>query len=293
MEERKREEIEFHNKVRDMALRADEEEFQYYWSNRRFYSITRESTRYYQEWLRAKPAGSQVLDYCCGDGTTSIWLAEEGFQVTGIDISDVSIENCRKFAAERELSESTTFQVMDAEAMEFEDDTFDVIVCQGVLHHLDLEQAMPELARVLKPDGEIICIEALAYNPLIQLYRERTPHLRTDWETEHILSLESLDLARRYFGDVGVRFFHLASLAAVPLRNTPLFEPVLSILELVDSLILRLPAVQTQAWQMVFTLGRPGVPSDQPSFVERQRKASMTMIAALVGIILLKMRRSK
>ena len=257
MEERKQKEIEFHNKIRDLALQKKQETYNYFWSNRKFYSITRKSIQFFQDWLIQRGQDKKVLDYCCGDGGTSITLAKQGFQVVGIDISDISIENCRRAAVQENIAEKTTFYIMDAENMDFDDDSFDLIVCSGVLHHLDLTQAFPELARVLKPDGEIICIEPLAYNPFIQLYRKRTPHLRTEWEAEHILTLEDLDLTRKYFGHVEVKFFHLATLAAVPFRNTPWFNTFLGWLEAVDEVILRLPLIQTQAWQMIFTLSQP------------------------------------
>ena len=101
---------------------------------------------------------------------------------------------------------------MDAERLAFQDRSFDVIVVNGVLHHLELREAYVELARVLKKNGRIMCIEALAHNPLINLYRRKTPHLRTEWEVDHILRMRDIEIARKYFGKVRVRFFHLASL---------------------------------------------------------------------------------
>ncbi|MBN1992358.1 MAG: methyltransferase domain-containing protein [Anaerolineae bacterium] len=284
MEKRKLEEIEFHNKIRDMALKEDQESYQYYWSNRKFYSITRKSIQFYENWLIERGQDKKVLDYCCGDGDTSITLAKQGFQVVGIDISNVSIENCRQRAIQEGLADQTTFYVMDAEKMEFDSDDFDLIICNGVLHHLDLNCAFPELARVLKPEGEIICIEPLAYNPFIQLYRKRTPHLRTEWEAEHILTLEDLDLAQKFFGQVEVKFFHLATLAAVPFRNMPWFDTLLSWLEAIDEIILKLPLIQMQAWQMIFTLSQPGQPSTQGSFTASKKRAEKKL---LVGVLAL------
>ncbi len=288
MEERKQKEIEFHNKVRDMRLKKDQEAYNYYWSNRKFYSITRKSTQFYNNWFKQRRRNKKVLDYCCGDGGISISLAKQGFDVTGVDISNVSIENCRQKTIKENVIEKTTFQVMDAENMTFDDDFFDLIVCSGVLHHLDLSQAFPELARVLKPEGEIICIEPLAYNPLIQLYRKRTPQLRTEWEAEHILTMHDLDLARNFFGRVEVKFFHLATLGAVPFRNTPWFDTILSWLEAVDEVILRLPFIQTQAWQMIFTLSQPNQVSQQESFVARHKQTQKKLLwgaLALAGSI--------
>ena len=142
--------------------------------------------------------------------------------------------------------------------MTFSDNSFDLAVEYGALHHVDLDKAMVELNRVLKPDGEMICVEALRHNPLIHWYRKKTPHLRTEWEVEHILGVESLAVARKYFHNIDVKFFHLAVLAAVPFRKTPFFfKPVRALLNKIDSLLLRSETIGKYGWIMVFTMSKP------------------------------------
>lgn len=260
LEPRKREEIEFHNRIRSAAVLENSEAYEHYRSNDKFYSVDRANRELCERWLRERVPGKKVLDYCCGEGFYSLFVADVGGHVTGIDISDVSVEHCRSEAEKRGVAGLTHFQVMDAEAMEFADDSFDYIVCAGVLHHLDLNRAYAELARVLKPGGEIICMEPLKHNPLIQLYRKRTPHLRTAYESEHILGRDDLQLARRYFGDVRYQFFHLATLAAVPFRRLPGFGGLLRVLELVDKILLGVPGIRWQAWMTVFFLKDPRPP---------------------------------
>lgn len=64
--------------------------------------------------------------------------------------------------------------------------------------------------------------------------------------------------AKSHFEQVQVaKFFHLATIAAVPFRNLHLFEPVRRGLEAVDSLLLRLPGIRWQAWMAVFILSNP------------------------------------
>lgn len=146
---------------------------------------------------------------------------------------------------------------MDAENLTFEDNTFDVIVCSGVLHHLNLANAYPQLARVLKPSGAILCVEALGHNPFISLYRKLTPHLRTKWEAEHILKMKDIHLARRYFGKIDMKFFHLFTIFGLPLQNTSCFDSALTLLERIDSTVLKVPFLQLMAWQIIFELGLP------------------------------------
>jgi SAM-dependent methyltransferase len=256
-EQRKREEADFHDRLRGADLLTDRSEFERLTANKRFYSIDRRSRRFIADWLAARCRGKRVLDYCCGDGYYSIVAARNGGSAVGIDISAVSIENCKRIAAEQAVSDRTEFVVMDAENLRFPDDSFDLACVSGVLHHLDLPRAFGELARVLKPNGAVVSLEALGHNPLIRAYRARTPHLRTSWEAQHIIRMNDLELAKSYFKSVRYEFFHLATLAAVPLRNTPIFRPSLAILEGVDRLLLRIPGLREQAWMIGFVLAEP------------------------------------
>ena len=254
---RKREEAAFHNELRSESLKEEQSRYKYLTSNKKYYSIVRKSHVFVDRWLRQRCCGKRALDYCCGNGENAIFMAKNGAESTGIDISDVSIENCKKNAIREGVSNSTSFLVMDAENMKFEDNHFDVVVCSGVLHHLDIGKAFRELARIVTPSGEIICIEPLRYNPLIQLYRRMTPHLRTQWEMEHILTMRDLEGAKKYFGKTESNFFHLFTLLAVPFRNSYVFNSLLGIFEGIDSALLRLPFLKLMAWQVVFILSRP------------------------------------
>ena len=260
LESRKQEEIAFHNKLRDASLRENKQDFDKLTSNRKYYSVAQSSKEFFESWLIAHCNGKRVLDYGCGDAPFSFLAAKHGAEVTGVDISDVSVENCKKIALEKGLEQKTQFHVMDCEALDFPDATFDVIFVAGVLHHLDLDRAFRELRRVLKPEGVIIAYEALAHNPLIHLYRRMTPQLRTEFETNHILKVGSLKLAKKYFKSVRPHFFHLFVLLAVPFRNSRAFPPILRVLEAIDAAILRLPILRRNAWMMIFTLSKPTGP---------------------------------
>jgi len=257
MDLRKREEKEFHDRLRNVGLKEDQSNYDHLTSNKKYYSITHSSNDFVNNWLRLRCPGKRVLDYCCGNGGTSFFLAKHGAQVTGIDISNTSIENCRKKTTQEGLGKNASFLVMDAENLEFDDNYFDIIFCGGVLHHLDIQKAYFELARVLKPDGEIICNEPLVHNLFIQLYRKMTPHLRTKWETEHILSKKEINLARKYFRKLEIKFFHFATLAAVPFRKTKMFNIILHTLEMLDKVILKMSFLKWQAWQVIFILSEP------------------------------------
>ncbi|MFQ5850697.1 MAG: hypothetical protein ACE5JU_08920 [Candidatus Binatia bacterium] len=126
------------------------------------------------------------------------------------------------------------------------------------LYHLDLEEAYRELWRIVKPEGEIICTEALWHNVFIHLYWKMTPHLRSAWDVEDILGKKQIEMARQCFDRVEVsKFFHLDAIAAVPFRKMAIFDASRRGLEMVDSVLLRLPVLKWQAWIVVFMLPQP------------------------------------
>jgi ubiquinone/menaquinone biosynthesis C-methylase UbiE len=257
IENRKQEEIDLQNKIRNNELKENTEDYQRLTSNRKFYSIVRKSIKFLNDYLFKKYKGKKVLDYGCGDGDVAVFLAKNGIEMVGIDIADIRIKKARQLAQKEGMNSEVAFFVMDAEKTEFPNNYFDGIICTGVLHHLEIEKAFKEMARILKPEGTIICNEPLAYNPIFQLYRKLTPHLRSEWEKEHILSKKDIKLAEKYFGKVEKRFFYLTSLLAVPFRNLPVFNFILSILEGIDSIILKLPFIKWWAWQIIFILSKP------------------------------------
>ncbi len=95
---------------------------------------------------------SRVLDLGCGAGRHSILLAEQGFQVTGLDISKTALEalDGRVKAA----SLKNVFLVNhEMWKLPFIDDYFDSVVCTNVLHHgkaAEIHQAIGELHRVMR-----------------------------------------------------------------------------------------------------------------------------------------------
>lgn len=236
----------------------DKDAFDRNFSNMKFYSITSESEKFQFDWLKEKCSpGVKVLDYGCGNGENGIFAAQCGADVIGIDISPEGTANANFNAKQAGVDERCTFEVMDGEEMAFPDNTFDIAVEYGVLHHVELDKAMAELNRVLKPGGYMICAEALRHNPIIHWYRKKTPHLRTQWEVEHILRVDDLAIAKKYFNKVEVRFFHLAVLAAVPFRKTRFFKAVRFLLNKVDSMLLGSEFIGKYGWIMIFTMSEP------------------------------------
>lgn len=139
----------------------------------------------------------------------------------------------------------------DAENTKLPDNSIDRIICSGMLHHLDLSYAFPELRRILKPGGKILAVEALDYNPAIKLYRMLTPDMRTEWEKAHILSLKDVEFAKRFFTLGHLKYWHVVGYIAGK------FPILTSSLDLLDSLLEKIPYVQRMAWMFTFEMVKP------------------------------------
>jgi ubiquinone/menaquinone biosynthesis C-methylase UbiE len=99
--------------------------------------------------------GQKVLEIGCGLGTDLIQFARGGAQVTGVDLTDKSIELVRRRFALEQLNVDA--RVADAEHLPFPDETFDCVYSFGVLHHTpDTQRAIDEAHRVIKPGGRAI-----------------------------------------------------------------------------------------------------------------------------------------
>jgi ubiquinone/menaquinone biosynthesis C-methylase UbiE len=237
---------------------ADQKEFEEHFSNMKFYSISQSSFAHRDALLFENVKGAVALDYCCGNGEVAIEMAKRGAsKVLGIDISPVAIENARELAKDAGVGNICEFKVMDAEHTEFTNGMFDIIHEYGALHHLDLPAAFAELSRILKPEGRLVCTEALRHNPLIHWYRKRTPHLRTDWEVAHILGFPEIKSGRKYFATLNLRTFHLAALVAVPFRKSFIFEQALCLLNMLDYVLLSIPFINRMAWVAVIEYRKP------------------------------------
>ena len=98
--------------------------------------------------------GYRVLDACCGTGDLAIAAEREGGIVTGLDFSPRMLERARRKSSTIEWLEG------DLLALPFPDGGFDAAtVGFGVRNVADLERALAELRRVLRPGGRLAILE--------------------------------------------------------------------------------------------------------------------------------------
>ena len=101
----------------------------------------------------------KILDIGCGSGFFSILLSKQGYDVTGIDLTESMITDAKALAEEEQCH--AHFLVMDAENLQFPDETFDVVVSRNVTWNLPHpEQAYAEWVRALKKGGFLLNYDA-------------------------------------------------------------------------------------------------------------------------------------
>ena len=253
---RKRRELEFHNRDRDAEFvrraQADPRLYDRFYGNRKYYGVTRRSQAYVLDWIERHAAERVFLDYGCGDGSKARIAARAGAHLSlGLDISDISIRNCQRRAKDEGLTGVRFFQA-DAEQTGLPDGCVDAVLCSGMLHHVDLSHALPELRRVLKPGGVALAVEALNYNPAIKLYRWLTPAMRTAWEKRHILGLKDVRFASRYFDIAEIRYWHVVGYAGGK------YSAIAGLLDRTDRLLEKIPYLNRLAWIFTFEMRKAG-----------------------------------
>lgn len=112
--------------------------------------------RFVQEFMpRYQIPVGQGLDLACGAGRDLIYLAQQGWQMTGVDWSEDSLQRVQQLAAQHHLNVSTVLRDLETEAKplpEFKPASFDLICVARYLHR----PLFPLLAELLKPGGVII-----------------------------------------------------------------------------------------------------------------------------------------
>jgi SAM-dependent methyltransferase len=106
--------------------------------------------------LPAPPAA--VLDIGCGAGRIALPLSKQGYQVTGVDVSEVLLETARGSAARQGLT--ARFQVVDPLILSFDAEMFDAALALKVYCYIPSKESrvayLAEIARVLLPGAALL-----------------------------------------------------------------------------------------------------------------------------------------
>lgn len=101
------------------------------------------------------------LDAGCGPAAHSVRLARRGFKVHAIDFSQSALGMARDYVESRGMEDRITLQRSSLLELSFPSSSFDYVLCWGVLMHVpEVERAVAELSRVVKPGGVLVVSES-------------------------------------------------------------------------------------------------------------------------------------
>ena len=127
---------------------------------------------------------ARVLDMGCGAGHASFTAAGQVAEVTAYDLSSQMLEVVAKAAQDKGLTNIVTRQGY-AEALPFDDASFDVVISRYSAHHWhDVGQALREVKRVLRPGGVVIIMDVMSPgHPVRDVWLQTVEALR---DTSHV-----------------------------------------------------------------------------------------------------------
>ena len=104
-------------------------------------------------------AEGHALDIGTGPGVIPIMLAAgvPGLRLTGVDLSRPMLQKAREAAEEAGVADRLDFRVGDAKSLPFSEQSFDLVLCNSLLHHLpDALALLNEISRLVRPGGAIL-----------------------------------------------------------------------------------------------------------------------------------------
>ena len=111
--------------------------------------------------------GMTILEIGCGTGYFTRELTRHGADIVAIDVSPDLLE----IAKAKYSAPNVRYEIQNACALTYADAMFDSVVGSSILHHLEIEEALREIYRVLKPGGTIYFTEPNMLNPQIAMQK--------------------------------------------------------------------------------------------------------------------------
>jgi len=118
------------------------------------YDLTQERDAVIEQ---AQPIKGSILEIGTGKGYFAIALAQQGYRLTSVDVSEEEQRFAKMNIEYLNLQGFVEFQVSDARCLTFPDNSFDMVFSVNVLHHLEQPyEVMDEIIRVLRCGGKIV-----------------------------------------------------------------------------------------------------------------------------------------
>ena len=191
----------------------------------------------------------KVLELGCGVGYFTEYLARTGATIVANDISPDLLDVARQ----RVPDENVTFNEENAYDLTYKDGSFDSIVGSSVLHHLEVDQALAECFRVLKPGGTIYFTEPNLVNPQVYLernvpYLQRKSHTSPD-EIAFVRGPLAEQIRRHGFTAVSVQLFDFLH------PGTP--KPMIGFVRSLGEVLERIPVLKEIAGSLYIQARKP------------------------------------
>lgn len=197
--------------------------------------------------------GKVILDIACGYSMTPVIFALAGATVYAVDVAPKTIATVQRFAEYKGVADRVHAHVSPAETLPFQDAHCDLIYGGAALHHMQLDRAGSELARVLKPGGKGAFQDPLGHNWLFEFARDYLPYhgKHPVKGTDRPLRLQEITAFGRHFTTCTYRGFELFSVAAKAL-HLKRCSRLRRALQVIDAQIFdRFPTVQRYARYVV------------------------------------------
>ncbi|HWZ30711.1 MAG TPA: class I SAM-dependent methyltransferase [Bryobacteraceae bacterium] len=147
---------------------------------------------------RSFPKAGMALDLAAGLGRHALWLADRGWQVSAVDVSEVAIGKLGQAA--RQLNVKINLFAVDATEYDLEPARFDLIV---LFYHLD-RALFPKIVSALNPGGLFVCKMAVRWGAEIALANANSRPLDKNELASLVPDLEVIDHHERPVRDRGV-----------------------------------------------------------------------------------------
>jgi cyclopropane fatty-acyl-phospholipid synthase-like methyltransferase len=213
---------EYYNLVSDVFIEYSDGNMHLgYWFDERDHSTYQQASERMTDALsrRLDPRpGQRVLDVGCGVGTPGIRLARaRAVQVVGISISKDQIARANERAHAEGVSDTVRFEHADATLLPFPDSSFDAAWAMESMLHMDREQALREIVRVLRPGGRLVISDFILRRPISD---DRKPLFVKLRDSSAVHEIESLSRYRELVEQSGLVTLDVADISTHAARTS-------------------------------------------------------------------------
>jgi 2-polyprenyl-3-methyl-5-hydroxy-6-metoxy-1,4-benzoquinol methylase len=221
--------------------------------------------RLFEELQLEDISGKEVLDVGCGNGQHAVFMAMYGARVKAFDLSKVGIEMGKEMAKAQGVAEACEFRIANISKLPYEDQSFDIILHNAVLHHiLKYPNVKEETFRVLKPGGKVIFVDGLRDNPIYNAVRAFKNFVKGSGQDLGDVDLEFKDFLQFCDGFQNVKlerrclFESVKAGIAKPYNNNALVRLVIWLAKVSDDIVLKMfPSLDRYCTEIIGTMEKP------------------------------------